>query len=76
MLDELSDLLENQDVAESWVRDRDLLQECLTYVKRGNGWGSSSGANDDCVMKWAVCVMMRKQKRIKPGIVVLRPRVV
>ena len=74
MLDEIADLLSDPDLAETWVRDREFLQECLTYVKRGNSWGSSSGAHDDCVMKWAVASMMRKQKRIKPGIVVLRPR--
>ncbi len=74
MLDEIADLLSEPDVAETWVNDREFLQECLTYVKRGNSWGSSSGSHDDCVMKWAVCAMMRKQKRIKPGIVVLRSR--
>ena len=43
------------------VNDRQLLSEGLTFNKQKDGsFSADPGAMDDCVMKWAIAVQMRK----------------
>ena len=74
MIDNLADLLDDEEMARGWVRDRMFLQECLTFVRHGFRFEASAGSHDDCLMKWAIAIQARKRSRPRPGIIILPSR--
>jgi hypothetical protein len=71
MLSNLSEYIEEES-ASGYIKDKQLLDECLTFRKQRNGKYEADGrCHDDSVMKWAVCNMMRLEKRVKPRIIIM-----
>jgi hypothetical protein len=68
MLNGLADALLDRD---GW-RDKQMLDECLTFKLQDNGnFAADPGAHDDAVIKWAICEQMRKvRKKRAAGFVV------
>lgn len=61
MIDELAEAVEDDLMT---VRDRDFLDECLTFKKQSNGkYEADQTCHDDTVMKWAIAWQMRKVRR-------------
>lgn len=57
MIEDMANALLEPD---SWVRDRQMLAEALTFTRQNNEWKPSPGAYDDCLFKWMIALQMRK----------------
>lgn len=69
LLDTLSDML---DADTSWVRDRDFVDECLTFRKQTTGdFEADPGSHDDRVILWGIAQQMRKQRRHRGRLTIL-----
>lgn len=50
-----------------WVRDPELLSECLAFRLQPSGkFAADPGAHDDSVMKWAVALQMKHHRQPRP----------
>ena len=68
----LSEFREAIDEGYMVVRDRHMLDECLTFKKQRNGkWEAAGGDHDDTLFKWMIGWQVRQRPRAKSEVIVL-----
>lgn len=65
----LQDLAEAIETGAMIIRDRQFLEELLSFRLQSSGkFEHDPGAHDDTIFKWGICYQMRKFRRPKPGV--------